>query len=96
MQLPGETYGHAGACWSSNSREQDMRKTIAGLVLLVAGCSSYEDGPLGYSKPSGPIEQTETASDHSPAITDSQRQNGLQLQNAEYRARTTPMLTPSR
>jgi hypothetical protein len=69
---------------------------IAALIMLVAGCNSYKDGPLGYSKPSGPTEHTEAASDHSPGITDSQRENGLQLQNAEYRARTTPMLTPSR
>jgi hypothetical protein len=72
-----------------------MRITIAGLVMLVAGCSSYENGPLGYSK-GGSIGHTESTSDNSSAVTDSQRQNGLQLQNAEYRARTTPMLTPSR
>jgi hypothetical protein len=73
-----------------------MRILIAGLVMCVgvAGCSSYENGPLGYSK-RGPIERAEPNSDHSSDAYN-QRQRGLQLQNAEYKARTTPMLGPSR
>jgi hypothetical protein len=76
--------------------EVGMRILIAGLVMCVgvAGCSSYENGPLGYSK-RGPIERAEPNSDHSSDAYN-QRQRGLQLQNAEYKARTTPMLGPSR
>ena len=73
-----------------------MRTVIAGLVMLVAGCSSYENGPLGYSKPSDPTEHTDAAPDRGSPITDSQREKGLQLQNSEYHARATPMLAPSR
>jgi hypothetical protein len=50
---------------------------------------------LDYSK-RGPIERAEPAPDHSSLNADNQRQMGLQLQNAEYKARTTPMLSPSR
>jgi hypothetical protein len=72
-----------------------MRILIAGLVMCVAGCSSsYDNGPLGYSK-RGPIERAEPAPDHNSLNADNQRQ-GLHLQNAEYIARTTPMLGPSR
>ena len=72
-----------------------MRILIAGLVMCVAACSSsYDNGPLGYSK-RGPIERAEPDADHNSLNTDNQRQ-GLQLQNAEYSARTTPMLSPSR
>ena len=72
-----------------------MRILIAGLMMCVAGCSSHENGPLDYSK-RGPIERAEPAPDHSSLNTDNQRQVGLQLQNAEYKARTTPMLDPAR
>ena len=73
-----------------------MRILIAGLIMCVAGCSSsHETGPLDYSK-RGPIERAEPAPDHSSLNADNQRQMGLQLQNAEYKARTTPMLDPSR
>jgi hypothetical protein len=73
-----------------------MRILIAGLMMCVAGCSSdHENGPLDYSK-RGPIERAEPAPDHSSPNADNQRQMGLQLQNAEYKARTTPMLDPSR
>jgi hypothetical protein len=72
-----------------------MRILIAGLVMCVAACSnSYDNGPLGYSK-RGPIERAEPDADHNSLNTDNKRQ-GLQLQNAEYSARTTPMLSPSR
>jgi hypothetical protein len=72
-----------------------MRILIACLVMCVAGCSrSYDKGPLGYSK-RGPIERAEPDADHNSLNTDNQRQ-GLRLQNAEYGARTTPMLSPSR
>jgi hypothetical protein len=72
-----------------------MRTLIVGLVMCVAGCSSSDgNGPLGYSQ-RGPIERTESAPNHSSLSVDIQRQKGLQLQNAEYRARTTPMLGPS-
>ena len=40
-----------------------MRILIAGLVMCVAGCSSYYNGPLAYSK-RGPIEPAEPAPDH--------------------------------
>ena len=70
-------------------------RTLIAILMCVAGCSSsYENGPLGYSK-RGPIERAEPAPDHS-SLNDNQRQMGLQLQNAEYQARTTPMLGPSR
>jgi hypothetical protein len=72
-----------------------MRILIAGLMMCVAGCSSYDNGPLAYSK-RGPIERAEPAPDHSSLNADNQRQMGLELQNAEYKARTTPMLDPSR
>jgi hypothetical protein len=73
-----------------------MRTLIAGVLMCVAGCSSsYENGPLGYSK-RGPIERAEPAPDHDSLDADNQRQRGLQLQNAEYSARTTPMLGPPR
>jgi hypothetical protein len=73
-----------------------MRTLIAGVLMCVAGCSSsYEKGPLGYSK-RGPIERAEPAPDHGSLDADNQRQKGVQLQNAEYSARTTPMLGPSR
>jgi hypothetical protein len=72
-----------------------MRTFIVGLMMCVAGCSSSDGtGPLGYSK-RGPIEHIESAPNHSSLNADIQRQKGLQLQNAEYRARTTPMLGPS-
>jgi hypothetical protein len=72
-----------------------VRTLIACLLMCVAGCSSsYDNGPLGYSK-RGPIERAEPDADHNSLNTDNQRQ-GLQLQNAEYSARTTPMLSPSR
>jgi hypothetical protein len=72
-----------------------MRILIAGLVMCITGCSSsYDNGPLGYSK-RGPIERAEPAPDHNSLDADNQRQ-GLQLQNSEYSARTTPMLSPSR
>ncbi len=74
-----------------------MRILIVGLMMCVgvAGCSnSHEHGPLDYSK-RGPIERAEPGSDHGSLDAD-QRQMGLQLQNAEYKARTTPMLGPSR
>jgi hypothetical protein len=71
-------------------------RTLIALLMCIAGCSSsYENGPLGYSK-RGPIERAEPATDHSSLNTDNQRQEGLQLQNAEYKARTTPMLGASR
>jgi hypothetical protein len=75
-----------------------MRILIAGLMMCVgvAGCGNgYENGPLGYSK-RGSIERAEPGSDHSLLDADNQRQRGLQLQNAEYKARSTPMLGPSR
>jgi hypothetical protein len=72
-----------------------MRILIAGLVMCVAGCSSYDNGPLASSK-RGPIERAEPAPDHSSLNADHHRQMGLELQNAEYKARTTPMLGPSR
>jgi hypothetical protein len=71
-------------------------RTLIALLMCIAGCSSsYENGPLSYSK-RGPIERAEPATDHSSLNTDNQRQEGLPLQNAEYKARTTPMLGPSR
>jgi hypothetical protein len=73
-----------------------MRTLIVGLVICVAGCGgNYENGSLGFSK-RGPIEHAESTPDHSSVNTDNQRHVGLQLQNAEYNARTTPMLEPSR
>jgi hypothetical protein len=73
-----------------------MRILIAGLVMCVAGCSSgHENGPLDYSK-RGPIERAEPAPDHSSLNADNQQQMGLQLQNAEYKTRTTSMLGPAR
>jgi hypothetical protein len=71
-----------------------MRILIAALVMCFAGCSSYDNGPLAYSK-RGPIERAEPDADHNSLNADNQRQ-GLKLQNAEYSARTTPMLGPSR
>ena len=61
-----------------------MRILIAGLVMCVAGCSSYYNGPLAYSK-RGPIEPAEPAPDHNSLNADNQRQMGMQLQNAEYK-----------
>ena len=73
-----------------------MRILIACLLMCVAGCSSsHDNGTSDYSK-RGPIERAEPAPDHSSLNADNQRQMGLQLQNAEYKARTTPMLDPSR
>jgi hypothetical protein len=77
------------------TRGSGMRILIAGLVMCVAGCSnSYENGPLGYSK-RVPIERAEPSPDHSSPNAENQRQMGLQLQNSEYKARTTPMLGPA-
>jgi hypothetical protein len=74
---------------------EEMRTLIACLLMCVAGCtSSYDNGPLAYAK-RGPAERAEPAPDHS-SLNDNQRQMGLQLQNAEYTARTTPMLGPAR
>ena len=51
-----------------------MRILIAGLLMCVAGCSSsYDNGPLGYSK-RGPIERAEPDADHSSLNADNQRQ----------------------
>ncbi len=70
-----------------------MRILIACLVMCVAGCSSsYDKGPLGYSK-RGPIERAEPDADHNSLNTDNQRQ-GLQLQNAEYRRAYNPDAQP--
>jgi hypothetical protein len=73
-----------------------MRILVAGLIMCIAGCSSgHENEPFDYSK-RGPIERAEPAPDHSSLNADNQRQMGLQLQNSEYKARTTPMLDPAR
>jgi hypothetical protein len=69
-----------------------MRILIASLVMCVAGCSSYDNGPLGYSK-RGPIEGAEPDADHNSFSADNRRQ-GLQLQNAEYSARHNPDARP--
>jgi hypothetical protein len=50
-----------------------MRILIAALVMCVAGCSSYDNGPLGYSK-RGPIERAEPDADHNSLNADNQRQ----------------------
>jgi hypothetical protein len=69
-----------------------MRVLIAGLVLCIAGCSNgYENEPSDYSK-RGPIVRAQPGPDHSSPNAENQRQKGLQLQNSEYKARTTPML----
>ena len=58
-----ETCGQAGGCSAATEGAERMRILIAGLVTCVAGCSSYDNGPLGYSK-RGPIERAQPASDH--------------------------------
>jgi hypothetical protein len=69
-----------------------MRALIACLLICVAGCGcSYNSGPLAEGK-RGPIERAEPASS---SLNSDNQQMGLQLQNAEYKARTTPMLGPS-
>jgi hypothetical protein len=72
-----------------------MRILIVGLVLCVAGCSnSYENEPSDYSK-RGSIVRAQSDPDHRSPNGENQRQKGLQLQNSEYKARTTPMLDPA-
>ena len=92
---PGENLWAASRLYNEQPGAAGMRILIAGLIICVAGCSSsYDNRPLDYSK-RGPIER-EPAPDHSSLNADNQRQMGLQLQNAEYKARTAPMLGPSR
>ena len=73
-----------------------MRILIACLLMCVAGCSSSHDNETSDYSKRGPLERAEPTPDHRSLNADIQRQMGLQLQNAEYKARTTPMLDPSR